>query len=712
MKHRVRLPHKYFLDISEFLNFFILFIVLLIVVFPKYSLLNILKNDNSKVTVKYLETLSMIYPNNNELVVFLVKKYINIGNYDKAWKLVKKIKSKYYRDYYSYLIVKYFFFQKKATIFTVKKYLKKFAYFLSYKDTAKIIYKEALAFNFYDLAFKAAFFVNKKSYINLAIYLKKYDLAILTLKKELKENYNEEYFIKLLDLALYTKNYKLAYKEAKKYYIFARSEKAYEKVLIAALHSKDKDLVEYSMSSVKNKDLLLQAYLFLRDYKNALKIAKEKKDIHLIAQIYLWSGNYKKAYKYFIKDGFNKNKKIIYSLASILHKNKTLIELAKEKVLKGDYSQIALLTNAYLEKAEFKKAEKFYWKMYRKRRLQIFLNELFKIYYSIGDIKRLKEVAWKFKHLSLDKAMYMSEIYISDRNYKKAYLLLKRVKSKKYGYYQRMYYLASQLGYKKAQKIYLLKMNRIKKIPYAILALYEIYKNEDLKKAYKFLRSNYYPNKFMLYALLESAYKLKKYKFIVQFKTKLKPKFYYTFVINAYKHLRNYKNEKRIYLQAIKRYPDMRKDFYWFLISNNDKDIKYYLHRIKDKKILLSAYMLLGYKRKAIRIVKYLAKKENSVNLWIQYYFLTKNKREKYWIYKKIDKLVFHNKKLLLNKDVLNFYFYPSLKYKPDYEIRRLLSFIKRHHLDYKKYYAIYLDYKQAFDKIKYLKDRYENSYN
>jgi len=692
---------KNFLNFKELVFFVVVFTIFMFAVFPKHILPKLLKDDYSETSIKYLENLLNYYHTSN-IAFLLIDKYLRLGEYDKAKKLLSKQKKGYKRYLYEYLLVKNLYFQKRSKLINVEAKLFKLFRYADDNKKREFIYKESRAFNFNKLAFWVLKYLDKpEEYINLALYFKKYNLAIDKLIQELNKKFNEKYFNKLIDIALYRKKTDIANKISMKYYSLIRTKKGYQNLLLVGLLAKNNFLIKKSIDKVDNLKLKLQGYLALKDYNNALKIAKSMNNYHLIAQIYLWNNDYQNALNFFLKDGFEKNIKVITSLAYILKKYSLLEKILLSKIKKGDYSKVKDLTYAYQSGAEYEKGIKVYKKLYKKTENDIFLKELFKLYYDLGDDENIKNLVWKFKKLPLNIALYASELYMSQRDYKSAYKIMKKVKSDKYEYYEKVWFLANKLGYEKEELKALRKMQSIKITPQNVLALYILYLKKDKYSAFEYLKNNYAYSETLFYELLKLAYELKKYRFIINLKPQYKSDFYYVFLIKAYTALKKYKKVKEIYKEAIKKYPQLQNDYFWFLISQKDKSIRKYLHKIKDKNILLAAYLVLSDKYRALKILKEILKEDDNIKRWIEYYYLSNDQKARFLIYKKIDALIANNKTLLFNSGVLDFYFYNALYYKNAPFIRKLLCFIKKHRLNYDKYYIMYAEHFQEFERLK-----------
>ena len=697
---------KLFLTKTELVIFILLFGVFLFLAFPKHILPELLKKDYSETSIKYLENLVVFYPHNSRLTFLLIDKYIKLGDYKKADALLSKQKKDYKRYYYEYMLAKRLYFEKKGDKKHIKNILSILAEYAKNSHQKEFIYKEARSFEFLPIELKMLKDLNKTSeYIDLALYLKKYNLVINLLQKELKKDFNESYFNKLVNIALFKSRLKTALSASIKYHSHIKTTTGYNNLLRVGILAKNRFLIKYAVNKSNNINFKLQGFLILKDYNNALKIAQQQKNSFLIAEIYLWKKDYSNALKYFMKNGFHKNIKVITSLAYLLHKYDILEKILLNKIKHGDYKKVKDLTYVYLENAEIDKGIKIFTKMYNRTKKDIFLEALFKIYYAVGDDENIKKIVWKFKKLPLYIAFYASDAYLSERDFQSAFKIMKKVHSNKYEYYKRLFFIADKLGDDKEKIKILKKMEKIKKTPQTLLSMFFIYLKTDKLKAFNYLQKNYIPSDSAMYQLLKTAYELKKYKFIVSFKPHKKTDFYYVYLINSLKAL-HYKNViiKETYLKAINEYPQMKENFYWFLLDSKDKDIKQYLNDIKNKQILLGAYLLLNKKYDALNILRELLKKENNIRLWMDYYYLTDNEKIKFMIYKKFDNLIRKNRNALFDETILDFYFYNSLRYKPDFKIRRILYFIKKHNLNYKKYHILYLQHIRAYEKLKVIR--------
>ena len=701
------LYHKKFLNFWELIFFIVIFSFFLFLAFPDRTLPKFLKNNNSKTAIKYLENLILFYPNNNKLYYLLVKKYIQLGAYKKAESLLLNKKPSWMKYYYEYLIAKRLYFEKKLKKNYVKSKLYILLNFAKNIKQKKFIYKEARSFGFIYIEFTVLKYLNKpKEYVNLLVYLKKYNLALKILKKSLNKHFDEDLFNKLIDIALYKKNLKLAEYYSLKYFYLIKTYKGYESLLRVGILTKNKTLIKYSINKVHNLNLKLEGFLVLKEYNNALKILAEEKNYYLMAQIFFQKKDYKNSLKYFLKDGFKKNIKIITYLAYLLHDYNLLEKILINKIKKGDFNKVNDLVYVFLKSGEIKKGEKVFKNFYKKMKKDIFLKALFQMYYAKKDIKNIKKIVWKFKKLPLNIALYVSDLYISQHNFKKAFEVMLKAYPKTYKYYERLLFIVYHLKNSNDNlKVNILsKILKINKKPEYVMDLFLIYLKQNKLKAFNYLKHNYVPNKELMYQLLKTAYELKKYNFIIHFKPFRKTDFYYVFLIKALKKL-NYSNlkVKKIYLQAIKRYPSLKKDYFWFLINTKDKEIANYLNEIKDKHILLGAYLLLHKKYEAIRVLSSLLRQDNNLKEWINYYYLSDSEKIRFKIYRKIEFLIKKNKNLLKNRVILDFYFQASLKYKTSWGIKKLLFFIKQNNLNYKKYEMLYLQYIGAYEKLRAL---------
>ncbi|ACM92300.1 hypothetical protein NAMH_1427 [Nautilia profundicola AmH] len=682
--------------------FVVIFIIFLLAAFPRNTLYTMIKNDNSETAVKYLQNILKFYPS-SKLEYILAEKYINLGEFKKAEQLLKKQKDSYQKFYYEYLIAKRKYFNKKSGISEIKKFLYTLFEYAKKDKQFEYIYKEAKSFNLLDLEFETLKHLHyTDELINVALALKKYKTALRYLESEVNKKFNENYFIKMEEVLLYLKENTLANLYARQFYKKIKTKKGFDTLLRVGLLTKNTKLIRFSVDRSENKELKLQAYINLKRYKDAVKILKNTDNYYLLAEVYLWNKEYDKALEYFIKDGVKKNIKIVIPLAMYLKKESLLLNIFEDKVKRGNLKYIKELTYTYINNAQFERGIKFYKKLYQRTKKDLFLVELFKIYYALGDDEKVLKLADEFRRIPLDVAFYVSNIYISDMNYKKAYEVMKKIKSDTYQYYSRMYYLSDKLNLIQDKIKWLKHMNEIKKEPQTIYELYLSYLNENnIKKAYDVLEKNYMYSNALLFEYLKYTYKNKNYKAILSLNIKNKPEFYYEFLVKVYNDLHKYEKLDKLYQRLIYKYPKFRNDYFWFLLDRKDKRIANYLNQIKDENILLGAYLLLNKKYEAMKLLKKQLKKQNNINLLIQYYYLTNDEKIKFMLFRRIDKLITRNKKILKNQTYRDFYFYNLLHYGSYYKIKKILNYLKSHNLNYKKYYALYLDYMRAYEKLR-----------
>ena len=698
----MQLHNRDFLRFREIIGFVMLFAIFLVIAFPKNILPQLLQHDNSETSVKYLENLMLYYPKSEEIVELLIEKYIASGRYEQAKRVLVKQKEGYKRYLYDYLLTKKLYFQKRASIEDVKERLVRLAPWMTDYQKQEFLFQEAMSFSLYDIAFQAVQSLNRpKEYIKIAIYLKKYDIAIKRLKEELHKAFDPDYFNQLLEIALFQKVSDEIRDIVFNYFHLVKDKRGYENLLRIGIALKSRVLIEYAIDHVDNLKLKFQGYLALKSYEKAIEIAKREHNTHLVAQLYLWSGDYQRALEYFLKEGLAKNMKIISSLATMLGRYDILERILKERVLQGEYRKIPDLTFVFRSDARYEEGEQFYKALYQKSHKDIFLKELFTLYYDIGDDEAIKEIVWKFKKVPLNIAFYTSELYMSERDFSKAYAIMKKVESNAYEYFNRLYYLANKLGYEQDKMEILQILQKINKTPENVLALYLIYAKRDKVKAFEYLKNNYIKSDLLLYELLKIAYELKEYHFITTFHTTYRPDFYYAFLIKAYTAMKQYAEVKRVYQEAIVKYPALKQDYYWFLISQKDRTIENYLSEINDSYLLFSAYLFLGQRYQAMKVLKALLKESHDIQTWMDYYYLSQDKKVQFLIYRKIDEMVSVNRDILLNPTILDFYFYSALHYKSSLQIQQLLNFIKEHYRDYHKYEVAYLSHIQAYEKIK-----------
>ena len=154
------------LSLKEIVGIIVVFAFMLYLLFPKGNIDQIIgaKGKNTNLSINYLESMVLYYPDNLKLKLFLLKNYDYAGEYDKALKLVhqlllannnKKIEEKlYYREYQ---LLKYKYFQtgdKKLYQILEEKFIHYFNYTKGRRDYL-FFYAEATEMDFKELKYIA-----------------------------------------------------------------------------------------------------------------------------------------------------------------------------------------------------------------------------------------------------------------------------------------------------------------------------------------------------------------------------------------------------------------------------------------------------------------------------------------------------------------------------------------------------------------------------
>jgi len=373
---------------------------------------------------------------------------------------------------------------------------------------------------------------------------------------------NAKYSKERANLALYFKNYKDAYEN----YLYLKD---YCKALDIALYR------GYDFSFFKkcnNKKLLFAAYMKLKDYKNAIKYAPE----NMLGFLYLKTKNYEMAKKY-VKD-----KKVLLSLALLTHD----YELVKKTT-----SNPILLKEAYIQTFDEKGVE-YFLNRYKKEGNETFLEYAFDIARIFGDVKKMQEIALKYKNITPKIAYYASKTLIP-KKLELAYKVVKKTKNKDLGLLKEEYELSKLL--KKPDYEVLKEIVKKEDSEYYVIELAKYYLKDSPKKAYEFIKKYDFNSSYFRQTKLQIAYKADDFEYILSHP--MDSEYYYYILIEAAKKRK--KDLKPFYLRAYKK-GYLKNDFYWYLISKNDKDIIKFMPVIEDekiKKIAKSIYVDMMFER-------------------------------------------------------------------------------------------------------------------
>ncbi|RMA97663.1 tetratricopeptide repeat protein [Hydrogenothermus marinus] len=295
------LENKKVISKYELLAIIILFITILIILFPKGKLETMIdmETSNYEVSIKYLESLSKAYPKHAFFKIALLRFYLKTGKLKKAENLIENCQKNkqcignigFIKN--SYFVYKNLYFKSKNKKYLIeaKKYLSLILKLNPTETNYEFVLNESKSMNFVDLSYK-------------------------TLKKLVKINPKKEYLKDLLNISLYYKDYKAAlnildilYKKEKNIKYLEKKAQIYE-YLKHSEKAKDIYLTLFKITkneNVKTKYFLKAVYILLwnKKYKEAINIAKRYENYFLktrnrlalkkILDIYLQTGNLKLA---------------------------------------------------------------------------------------------------------------------------------------------------------------------------------------------------------------------------------------------------------------------------------------------------------------------------------------------------------------------------------------------------------------------------------
>jgi hypothetical protein len=653
-----------------------------------------------------------------ELNSILLKAYIQNNDISKALNIIKTMPENFKKYKYRVIVYekKYFISKNKNVIKKIKNSLKKALKIAKTDKEFEFIYKKALEFDMPEIEFNALKHIQKKyypQYLNLALFFKKYQTAKQGYFNLYKQTHNKKYLIKTLQTALWTKDYKMMQKILNINTNLDEKEKNI--FLQASITLKNKKLIKKFLSKKAPLNLQIQAYLVLKKYKQVYKLAKKENNLTLMAKSALWMKNYKTAQKLF-KKLYKNNKsytKTLYSLAIVNHNYNLIEKTLKEEIKLGKLSKINELTTIFTNNFHLNKGAEFFKKMYKKFHDKRLLTAAFTLYETEGDTENMLKTAEMLgKDITPYIALKTSRIYLGKRQINKSYKLLTTALKKNpdnITLLKNLYDIETYLN--KNPKKTLQKIVSLQPSQYYVVKLSDIYlsKNE-YEKAWDLLNKYDYKTPFYILTKLYTAYTMQKYSFVLNYAKNApdfikKENYFWYLYINSAKA----KNLplKHIYKESFKYTDFFKKDFYWYLINNKDRDITDYLYKIKNKKILYSAYLVLGNYKKAY----YILKQKNSSNLkfLIKYYYLLDKidpyeEKIKFLIYKKITSNFSYKEKL--PEDIFEIYFSLSLKYASIRKINNLLKYAEKNYPDHIKFQTLYNINMGNYEKLEYMEKK------
>lgn len=337
-----------FVDNKEIILFTIFVVILLFLLFPKGKLEKLIldyKDSNIDLANIYLDNIIRINPDPS-LKLLLAKRYLSIGEKEKAETLLKELENTPLKDevlFIRYENLKYLYFsskdqqQKIDIINDIRKILGQIIKQSNNYETLVKVYKETVSMNLPDLSLKTAIKINivtnknnkewLKNAYNVALQLKEYNTAIEYLK--ILKNVDKENYIMWLK-----EEYKLA--------IFINDYyTAFDTVLILVqLEPVNEEKYKQDMVYILSKSKI--------DYKQAIDIYiskyPQKREFlyEILSQMYILNKDYQSAYNLYMElyrqsKGLSKKKELFKNIVNLLLLSKDYDRL--RKFLDENYSQ-------------------------------------------------------------------------------------------------------------------------------------------------------------------------------------------------------------------------------------------------------------------------------------------------------------------------------------------------------------------------------------
>ena len=683
-----RFDKKHFLNKTEIIVFFAVFIVLLYVFFPKNIINNFLKKDynDPAIKIKYLKTMLQAKDNKN-LKLELIKSYLKLNKFNEALKVLNTLKLDKKLLLLKADILEKQYFSTKNNKPILKELNSTLFQLASYNDY-NFLYKKANELNLLDLKILSLKHLNKiDKLIDIYTWKKNNKELLKILQDNINKNLSQKLYLKLLNTSIYLKN------------------KKYMKYYLSKLNSK----------TISQKPLFVaNLYMFFHNPKKAYNIIKKyshsKKEI---AKYALWAKDFNTAFKY--HQYLPQTQKTTYQLALALNKYETQEQILMKEVENKKFNKINDLKFVFIKTFHLQKGIKFFTKMYNKYKKDDFLFALFYLYDTLGDIDGIKKVAKLLNNkITPYIALKVANIYLGERKPQKGYeYLLKAYQNDKTNSVlnHTLYNFAIITHHK---KIAFEVLKQTASTPLEIMNLSLYYKNKNPKKAFEILNKHkqFLSNIYYFFNYLNIAFLNHKYHTIINLAKKEKnldilnnPSFWYLYA-TSYEKLGDIQNAKKVYLQSLK-YLKTNPSFYWFLINHKDKQIKLYLNQINDKKLLLSSYILLKQYNKALIIVKQLLSNHpNDLDLLLTYYSLLENLHKnntklRFKIYKLAKKAFKTNK----SEKIFRIYFQFGLYYETYDKMKHLLNYAKKFK-DYSQYQILFYTYYGEYNKLEQLERR------
>ena len=483
------------LSVKEIIGIIAVFSFMLYLLFPKENINEIIeeKGKNTNLSINYLESMLLYYPDNIKLEMLLLNNYNSANKKQKAFKLIKKIlsqtkDSKVLKEVYKidYILRKEIYFQKKNKKLLKELKEKLYQYFEFTKEDRDYMFflTESSQMDFREL-----------KYISLkGLIEQKPELIDYNLEKELfylasSLGYQKEanqYLLKLttyqnigkdfkdnaLSVMLQEKKYKNAIELSTKLFLNAQEQKEIENYFNIALYAtavsdennteaidklinlyrNSRELKSYDINFIldnllkvnniqgasdfaievfekypdrlnrRNIELAIKSLIYNQELKVALDLAlfakdrfKESKWLDKAIELSIWQGKMKDAVKLNIigyrvfKD--EKYRKYLLGRTTIHNGYNILGEIYKDKLEKGDYSQIENVVKYYEYTAKTAEAERYFTSLLKKHNKKNILKEAINFSYKNNHYKKGLKLYNKYKSkYGIDKTLQKSSI--------------------------------------------------------------------------------------------------------------------------------------------------------------------------------------------------------------------------------------------------------------------------------------------------------------
>jgi tetratricopeptide (TPR) repeat protein len=772
------------LSFKEIIGIVVVFSFVLYLLFPKENIDQIIegKSKNRNLSINYLESMLLYYPDSFRIKRILIENYEYIGKFEKALKLNRQLLKitkdrerlkQLYLSEYSLLKKLYFRTDDEALLKKLKEKLYSYFEFTKGERDYTFFFAESMQIDFQKLKY-----VSLQGFLRERPELVNYDFEKDAFTQALALGHEEEaygYLLHLLEYAefeeslqeyalsllLKHKNYTEAITLVKEMFLRQKSQEKRIKYFNIALYltiknsnnSKEKivELIEFYKDGVDLKAfdiaLLLQsllqagdvhgastfsqeAFLSYRDefdenvttiavqsltydkqLSSALEIALFAKDkfktiewLDKSIQLSLWLGKMDDVVTLNI-EGYRRYKSLKYehfllNSSTLNNAYGILGEIYKNSVNAGDYTSIKKLADYYEYTGEIVEAERFFTNLLKKAKNREVYRETILACYRNSHYKKGLNLYKIFqKYYGIDKKLHglAIEKFIALKKYKEAYRYAKQLKEDKrllqLGWLQKDYnYIYKSLWRAEDEKRLvfanydkLIKLesafNKGKRLPYLYnklwkktkkrvyltALLYQYLEREDLKSIKKLLstlsqKDRAFFNKNIQYHIVLANYFIKS------------------------KELKSAMSEYKKALELNPKAFSTHQAYLWFLLDNElIKPLKKELALLrKDKKLqkkvgfpcVITAFKL-QQSDLALKWLKPLLKVSDNIEYQVVYADLLDLQdrvsgatKVRLKLFKRLDKMVKQNPKLLSDKEFARVYLGLALRYKNPYSQR------------------------------------------